>query len=592
MTASEDTVIANATALLREGKAALAQPLVLRALQRSPTHPRLNTLAAQVFQRQGQKDQALYYAERACKAGAGQPAAVLAPCLWVLGEVLESRGDQREAVDTFERAVALEARSLPARQRIVQRLGDMGWFTRAVRHAREAVAIAPQNASAFNLLMNMLMASGDVRGALEAAEDLLRRQPEYIHAAIAAAFARNYLDGVVREENFAAHRRVGEIVSRAAGVAAAHVCVASDADRPLRIGIVSAEFREHSVSYFIEPILRYLDRRAFGVTCYSVGERDDARTRKLIELADAWRPCAAMDAATLAAAVRADRIDILIETSGLTRGNRLEALALRPAPVQVTYCGYPNTTGLAAIDYRVVDSLTDPPGSDRFHTEKLIRLDPCFLCYTPDSALPVAPCAFEAAGAVTFGSFNTLLKVTDRVFDTWVRIATCVPNGRLVLKGQQLADPETIEKLRACAERAGLSRERLELVDFTRTPEDHLVLYSKVDIALDPFPYNGTTTICEAAWMGVPTVTLRGECHASRVGASLLSAMGLPELIAADLNEYTRIAAALAADTGRLRSLRSTLRDRLKTSRLCDGPGFAGRFGEALRAMWRERCGS
>jgi predicted O-linked N-acetylglucosamine transferase (SPINDLY family) len=300
-----------------------------------------------------------------------------------------------------------------------------------------------------------------------------------------------------------------------------------------------------------------------------------------------------MSAHELADAIRRDRIDILVDLTGHTGGNRLATLALRPAPVQVTYMGYPNTTGLSAIDYRIVDVVTDPaPLADRLATEKLARLDPCFLCYAPPAQAPaVAPPPCARAGHVTFGSFNTHAKTSPPCAEAWARILEGVPGSRLLLKNWALADSSIVDRTRRLFAERGIDPERLDLRGETESKGEHLRTYAEVDVALDPFPYNGTTTTMEAMWMGVPVITLRGETHVARVGASLLTAVGEHDHVAGTIDEYARAAIEMAGDAVRLGSTRAARRDRVRSSPLCDGPGFTLKIESLYRRFWKDRVG-
>jgi len=291
------------------------------------------------------------------------------------------------------------------------------------------------------------------------------------------------------------------------------------------------------------------------------------------------------------AQIRADQVDIVLELSGHTHGNKLTALRLRGAPVQVTYLGYPNTTGVPAIDYRIVDSLTDPPGNERWATEKLIRLDPCFLCYTPREDAPrPGPPPVEKNGFVTFGSFNSIKKLTVRTIGLWCRLLKEVPDSRLVIKSSGLSSAAAQEHISGLLRGAGIDEERFELLDKMESKVEHLSAYEMLDVALDTFPYHGTTTTCEALWQGVPVVSQVGEVHAARVGLSLLSAIGHPEWTAKSEDEYIAIAAGLGRDPAKLARIRSGLRQEMARSPLCDGAAMGKRMEAALREVWRRWC--
>jgi predicted O-linked N-acetylglucosamine transferase (SPINDLY family) len=290
--------------------------------------------------------------------------------------------------------------------------------------------------------------------------------------------------------------------------------------------------------------------------------------------------------------VRTDGIDILVDLAGHTADNRLTAMASRAAPVQVAYLGYPATTGLATMDARIVDAFTDPDSVADHASEKLCRLDRCFLAYEPSLYPEIAPPPVLHRGHVSFGSFNNIAKLNPEVVSLWSTVLRAVPESRLVLKHDVSHDSGVQEHLAGLFARQGVARHRLVFLE--RTPDllSHLAAYAEIDVALDPFPYNGTTTTCEALWMGVPVVTLAGDRHAARVGASLLTASGLDAWVARDLEDYRRTACQLAESPRLLSALRSLLRPQLVGSSLCDAGAMAQSFERALRGLWSEWCAS
>jgi protein O-GlcNAc transferase len=365
-----------------------------------------------------------------------------------------------------------------------------------------------------------------------------------------------------------------------------------DPERRLRIGYVSADFRVHSVGYFLSTIFRNHNDAIVETYCYSGCIDEDEETAFYKSRATRWRATIEMSDDQLATQIREDGIDILVDLSGHTAGHRLGAFARKPAPLQVTWLGYPDTTGLSAIDYRLTDYIVDPPGpADGLSSERLFRLPDGFHCYTPSASAPeVTALPADQKGFVTFGSFNNLLKINRDVLDAWAAILKRVPNSRLRLKTRWLHAPEMRDRVHHLFEQRGIARDRVELMGKLPTSAEHLATYGDVDISLDTFPYNGATTTCESLWMGVPVVTLAGDRHAARVGASMLSRVGLERLVADRPQDYIEAATRLAADLPALARLRADLRGRLAASPLCDGPRFTSELEAAFRTMWRGWC--
>jgi predicted O-linked N-acetylglucosamine transferase (SPINDLY family) len=346
------------------------------------------------------------------------------------------------------------------------------------------------------------------------------------------------------------------------------------------------------VAYFIGAVLAGHDREAFDVVCYSAGRDPDGLTDTLRQMPLIWRDIAWLDDAASAALIREDGIDILIELGGHTAGNRLTLMAQKPAPVQLTYLGYPNTTGLPAIDYRLTDALADPPGvAEALHSERLLRLDGGFLAYTPPSNMPpVNPLPALEKEQVTFGSFTNLAKVSDTTLRLWSQVLKATTNSRLLVKAREFADDDTRAHFLGRCEAAGIPAARLQLRAEPTAAAAHYATWHEVDMALDTFPYHGTTTTCEALWMGVPLVTLAGDRHAARVGVSLLHAAGLPQLAAQSPAQFVAIARALAQDLPTVAKLRATMRTRLSRTPLLDARRLTRGIEQHLREIWREWC--
>jgi predicted O-linked N-acetylglucosamine transferase (SPINDLY family) len=334
------------------------------------------------------------------------------------------------------------------------------------------------------------------------------------------------------------------------------------------------------------PIFANHDPQKIEVTCYSNSLIQDEVTEKLRGFVPQWRSIFSMSDADAARLIQKDEIDILVDLSGHTSGNRLPLFTLKPAPIQTSYLGYPTTTGLSAMDYRITDAWADPIGaSDQMHTEKLIRLDGGFLCYQPpDDAPNVGPAPCLENEYITFGSCNNLAKLTPQVIKVWARILQAVPHTKLLLKAKALGDKAVRDRLINAFTNESIDKERLILRSWI-TKKSPLSIYNEIDIALDPFPYNGTTTLCETLWMGVPTIVLEGRRHSARVGHSLNSQVGLQGWTAPDIDGYVTLATLRANDVSNLRRIRESVRDQMKNSSLCDGLAFTARLELAYAKM-------
>jgi len=365
-----------------------------------------------------------------------------------------------------------------------------------------------------------------------------------------------------------------------------------DAQRRLRIGYLSPDLRSHPVSTFFEPVLAHHDPRLIETYCYSTTQAPDATTQRLQSLAAHWRDCPTWSDALLAEAITADSIDILVDLAGHTAQNRAAVVRARPAPVQVLYIGYPGTSGLPETDYLIADARVCPPGSEHLYTERIVRLDGSFWCYGGPSQAPLpAPAPCHVNGFISFGSFNALQKMSDTVVACWARVLQAVPRSRLVLKSLAFADAGTGEAVRRRFAALGISGER---VDVFPPSDNHALMtdYRLLDIALDPFPYNGGTTTCDAMWMGVPVVTLAGERFCGRMGTSLLHSVGLDEFVASTTDSDVGIATGLALDPERLANLRNSLRDRIGGSALGNGAMTTRELKYVYDRMWREWVGN
>jgi len=363
-----------------------------------------------------------------------------------------------------------------------------------------------------------------------------------------------------------------------------------DGKRPLRVGYLSSDLYGHSVSFFLEPVLQHHDRSKFEVFCYYNRTLTDKTTERLKKLCSGWHCIYGISDEMVADIIAADRIDILVDLSGHTAGHRLGVFTLHPAPVQVSWIGHPNTTGLPQMDYYLTDELCDPPGmTDHLFSEQLYRLPRIFSCYLPPEDFPpVSPLPSSYTGTITLGCFNNIAKVNDQLISWWAAILNEIPGAKLYIKSPALDDESVRQDMLSCLGGFNIQPERLLLQGVTGSREDHLGKYAMVDIALDTFPYHGTTTTCEALWMGVPVVTLAGRTHASRVGVSLLHAVGLDELVAITPVEYIAKTVALANDRERLVELRQNMRLMMSGSPLMDSQGVTREVERAFMDMYAE----
>ena len=402
-------------------------------------------------------------------------------------------------------------------------------------------------------------------------------------------FALQYLDAISRERLFDEHRAFGLALPTVPGVAFPN---SREPGKKLRIGVIASELRVHSCSFFFEPLVRELSKGNYEWYFYFDHFREDAVSERLKSYSKAWRKVVGLSNSTVESMVRGDGPDLMIDITGHTAMNRLPLYSRRLAPVQISYLGYPDTTGLPAMDFRFTDHVCDPSEiADKFATERLVRFSSTAWAYQPPADAPEVSTRDDVSGTpFTFGSFNNLAKVTDRMLRVWSRLLSEVPGSRLMIKATGLGEPQMHEWYCGRLRAAGIAGEKVVLLERTSSMRDHLSLYAQVDVALDTFPYGGTTTTCEALWQGVPVVSLAGDRHASRVGASLLRAVGHPEWVASDEESYIAIGKSLANDRERLNLGRSKLRSAMAGSPLLDHAGQASRFGEALRACWTDWC--
>jgi protein O-GlcNAc transferase len=539
-----------------------------------------------------------------------------------LGIVQKKMGREAEAETSFRKALLLRPDHLKACYNLAHILADAGRWGEAADFLQRALAIKPDFAEALNNLGNAQRYLGRLDEAHEALRRALAINPDYAEACNTLGSALLLMGR--QDESVKMHRRAIELSPNDAkahsslffalcnhpGFDAATISQEArqwdqrhaqplrhliqphkndrDRSRRLRIGYVSGDFRNHSVSRFFLPLLENHDRDKFEIFCFSNSAIADKVTETIRAYSKQILDIHRQTDESTAELIRGHNIDILVDLSGHSAQNRLLVFARHPAPVQITYLGFLATTGLSTMDYRFTDPHLDPPGTnDAYYAEKSIRLRQTYWCYPlEEPASPIAPPPGLSACRVTFGCLNNFFKVSPDALDLWIELLRQVPGSGLLLHAYE---GEHRHRTREIVRQQGIDPMRLEFVGKVQL-SDYFKLYDQIDVALDPFPYVGGTTTCDALWMGVPVVTLAGRQAIGRGGVSLLTNVGLPELIARNKEEYVSIAVGLAKDVSRLAELRGTLRQRMKASPLMDAPGFAKDVEAAYRDVWGRYC--
>ncbi|MBP5234061.1 MAG: tetratricopeptide repeat protein [Planctomycetes bacterium] len=574
--------------MLREAKQiAAALPHFRRAYELMPDNLGYLCDLSYATALSGDQETAAELAEKAIKAAPNshQPY-MLKGFIWV-------HKNNALAVESFDKALELN----PAAEKEIIGLKAValhfsGMAQDAEACFKRAIELNPNDPDVYLNYGNTLVAQARIPKCLENLAQSIRLRPTFHYAFSNVLLYSHYTPQANREYFWKMSSDYDKRFARPLMPADNVFANPKDPERKLRVGFVSSDFRTHSVSYFVEPLLRSHDREKFEFFCYANNRRNDVYTKLLQGYVENWRDILQLSDKEAAELIRQDGIDILIDLGGHTSDHRLLVFAHKPAPVQVSWLGFPDTTGLSAIDYRISDAIVDPPIFDKYSAEKVVRLPGGFHCYCPFPNAPaIVPLPQEQTGHVTFGSFNNYAKTSTEIASLWVKILNQVPGSKLMLKSLSLADEQVRSAVCTRFSRLGLDPDRI--IACPRTPSifEHLSMYNQVDIALDTWPYNGTTTTFEALWMGAPLMTLIGQTHASRVGASLLINCGLEELICQSPEEYMSKTIAFAQQPEALRQARVMMRTRLLHSPLLSEEWFTLKFEAALRGMWREYCG-
>ncbi len=465
-----------------------------------------------------------------------------------------------------------------------------GRITEAIEYQKKAIETQPDRPELLANLARALLETGEIQEGIELLRRATEKLPQNPQVHSNLLFRLHHSPQFERQILFNEHKRWANAHTPASLAKTSH-SNSVNPDRTLRIGYISPDFRRNSVAYFFESLLDGHDRKVTEIYGYSSVDFEDEFTQRFKEKFDHYRNVRLIKDEALAVLIEDDKIDILVDLAGHTGDNRLTMMAYKPAPIQVTYLGYPDTTGMEAIDYRITDALAEPPEAQKFYTEELVFLPDGFLCYRPpDFAPTIARPPAEEKNYITFGSFNNNCKINPSIVKLWSEILKAVKNSRFLLKLKGGDEPQIRERYLGYFERCGIGLERLSICGW-KNPIEHLQLYNQVDIALDTFPYNGTTTTCEALWMGVPVISLKGDTHhACRVGLSILTRVGLEFFVASKGSEYVTKTIALAENRKSLAQIRSSMRARIAASGLCHAKAFARQVEEAYRKMWHRLC--
>lgn len=500
------------------------------------------------------------------------------------GNILQAQNKLTDSVAAYEQAITLNPTSAVAHNNLGNTLVKQGKLHEAMVRYQTAIRCNPDLGEAYVNLSWTYKEHGMIEDDIACLQQYLSRRPEDHKAHSDLLFSMNYDPAYSQEQLYSAAQGWWQ---QHAPKHKNFTFQPRSADQKFRIGFLSPDFRQHPVGIFLAPLFAFIDKEEVSLHCYSemYDQQMDAVSYRIHALADTWTTTIGLSAAEAATKIHQDRIDILIDLAGHSANNRLDIMALKPAPIQVSWLGYVNTTGLPVIDYRISDSVTDPPGSDAWHSEKIFRMPDAFFCFeSPVDAPDIGPLPALTRGMITFGSLNNPAKISPQVIAVWSKILEQTPHSHLIMVGAPFADEFIANRYRTLFSEQGVDPERIDL-RATLPMREYMQLYNTIDIALDPFPHNGHTITCHTLWMGVPVITLRGERYASRMGASVLLGAGLEQLVATTTNDYISLATNLANDLSRLSDLRDSMRDRLSQSPICDTARFARHFLQAMKTM-------
>ncbi len=558
------------------------------AIAIQPTSPALYNSLGQVFWQQKQLEAATQCYQQALALNP-----TFAEAYNNLGIIWGEQNQLESAINCFQQAIALNPQDAKTHYNLGLAFSKLGQLTSAIACYQTTLQLNPNYVEAYSSLGKVLKDRALIEEAIECYRQALRLKPTYVEAHNNLLYTLNFSLHFDRPAMFVEHQQFNRqqalpLAGQLRGPYLNAKNAKKDPLRRLKIGYISPDFRKHSLTYFVEPILAHHDHQQFEIFCYYNNSKIDAVTRRLQSYADHWQTVCTLSDEALAEQIRQDRIDILVDLMGHTANNRLLVFARKPAPIQVfNTIGYSNTTGLTAIDYRISDSWVDPVGlADQYSSEKIIRMPASYYCYRPNAdSPPVNELPAQHNGYLTFGSFNSYAKLNHYTLALWARVLQAIPNSRLVILTRALQDPVLQQELQEHLQQWSIAPSRLTL-GYAASTEETLKRYHEIDLALDTYPFTGATTTCQALWMGVPVITLVGKTPAARASLSILAAINLTELATYTQEEYLNCCVNLANQLPYLQHLRAQLRTRMQQSPLMDEVSFTQYLEAQYRKIW------
>jgi len=495
-----------------------------------------------------------------------------------------------KAHDYFIKALQLDSKNANIHSNLGTCYIEMKQWQTAFEHFQIGLSLDRNNACIHTNLSQAYRLIGCMDEAVSHIKKVITLEPESTVAQSNLLLYLNYCPNVSSDELFDYHQQWGKgfAIKPKKQLQFSNY---PDPDRPIRIAYISPDFRGHPVGYFIEPALVQYDAKQFEIYCYAHVANPDQTTQVIQNHVDTFYQIHTMDDLHLANQIRTDGIDILIDLAGHTANSRIRVMAYQAAPIQVTYLGYPTTSGLKHIDYRLTDAAIDPKGiSDSWYTEQLIHLDSCFFCLSPlGDSVPISRLPALHNKMFCFGAFHNTSKVSDTIIKLWSKVLAQIPESQILLQAAAYDDPDIVRYFQSCFEKYGIKRHRVQCMG-TLPFEQYLKLHHQIDIMLDTQPWTGHTTSCHALWMGIPVLTLAGKRHASRIGQRLMLALNLPEWVAKDHQDFVKKAVQFAMDRNGLDILRQNMRTRILESGISDRKQYVHSLEQVFRQLWLEWC--